>query len=131
MSGNKENYKVTDVSLDKTSLDLEVGDSATLTATVQPSNADNQNVTWSSSDEAVATVANGVVTAVGAGTATITVTTEDGDFTAICAVTDCPPCRPPRAARSKGRFICPVRLLWSTRSWARFCSEPTGNRATF
>ena len=78
---------VTGVSLDKATLELYTGDTATLTATVQPSNATNQNVTWSSDNERVATVTNGVVTAVSAGTATITVTTEDGNKTATCTVT--------------------------------------------
>ncbi len=89
MTGNKENYKVTDVSLDKTSLDLEVGDSETLTATITPSDATNQKVTWTSSNTNVATVdENGKVTAVGAGTATITATAADGsgEF-ATCEVT--------------------------------------------
>ena len=101
---------VTGVSLDKTELSLTVGDTETLTATVAPANAANQSVTWASSAPSVATVdAAGKVTAVGAGTATITVTTVDGGFTATCAVTvrpDIPPptpttespWRPPRAA---------------------------------
>ncbi len=85
-------YKVTGVSLNKTSLSLDVGGTATLTATVQPSNADNQNVTWSSSAPSVATVANGVVTAVAEGTATITATAADGSGkTATCTVTVTPP----------------------------------------
>ena len=69
----------------------------TLTATVAPDNATNQAVTWTSSDTSVATVENGVVTAVAPGTATITVTTADGGFTATCAVTvrpDIPPANP-------------------------------------
>ncbi len=61
--------------------------SDTLTATVAPSNATNRNVTWFSSNTAVATVSNGTVTAVKEGTATITATTEDGGFKATCAVT--------------------------------------------
>ncbi|MBO4797238.1 MAG: Ig-like domain-containing protein, partial [Candidatus Methanomethylophilaceae archaeon] len=78
---------VTGVTLDKSSLTLTAGDSATLTATVAPSDATNKNVAWSSSDAKVAIVVDGKVTAVSAGTATITVTTEDGEFSATCAVT--------------------------------------------
>jgi uncharacterized protein YjdB len=64
-----------------------VGDTVTLTATVIPSTATNKAVTWSSSAEGVATVENGVVTGVSAGSATITVTTVDGGKTDTCAVT--------------------------------------------
>ncbi|MBR5217562.1 MAG: Ig-like domain-containing protein [Oscillospiraceae bacterium] len=79
---------VTGVALNKTTLALTNGAKETLTATVTPDNATNPAVVWTSSNEAVATVdANGVVTAVGLGNATITVTTVDGDFTASCAVT--------------------------------------------
>ena len=79
---------VTEVSLDKTTADLTLGGSITLTPTVAPENATNQNVTWTSSDEEVATVTeDGTVTAVGPGTATITCTTEDGEKTASCTVT--------------------------------------------
>ena len=96
VSGNPVTYKVTGVSLSPETLALDVGDSATLTATVEPSNATNKNVTWASDNESVATVdVNGVVTAVGAGTATITVTTEDGGKTATCTVTVERPYVPP------------------------------------
>ena len=78
---------VTGVSLDKATLELFTGDTATLTATVEPGNATNQNVTWQSNNADVATVDNGTVTAVGAGETTITVTTEDGGYTASCTVT--------------------------------------------
>ena len=78
---------VTGVTLNKTSTSLYVGGSETLTATVEPSDATNKTVTWTSSNPSVATVENGVVTAVGAGTATITVTTVDGTKTATCTVT--------------------------------------------
>ena len=78
---------VSGVSL-KSSTSLEVGGTETLYATITPANATNQNVTWNSSDTGVATVsANGLVTAVAAGTATITVTTADGNKTAACTVT--------------------------------------------
>ena len=85
---NVKSVPVTGVTLDKQTLELYTGDSQPLTATVQPANATNKNVTWSSDNETVATVnTNGNVTAVAAGTATITVTTEDGTFTATCKVT--------------------------------------------
>ena len=88
---------VSGVSLNKDSTSLTVGDTETLTATITPDNATNKNVTWSSDTPSVASVNNGVVTAVAPGTATITVTTADGGFTATCAVTvrpDVPPANP-------------------------------------
>ncbi|MBQ8823122.1 MAG: Ig domain-containing protein [Lachnospiraceae bacterium] len=78
---------VTGVSLDKSTITLKDGETATLTASVTPSDADNNGVTWSSSNTAVATVTNGTVTAVKEGTAVITVTTVDGGKTATCAIT--------------------------------------------
>ena len=83
---NAKVYPVTSVSLDKTSATLTEGDDLTLTATVNPSNATNKTVTWSSSDKMIATVSAGKVTALKAGKATITVTTEDGGKTASCEV---------------------------------------------
>lgn len=79
--------KVTGVSLNHNSIELEEGKSAMLIATISPENAANQEVTWSSSDTSVATVDAGVVTAIKAGTAIITVTTAEGAFTATCTVT--------------------------------------------
>ena len=81
-----EEIAVTGVALDKESVTLVVGQTATLVATVLPENATNKNITWTSDNEAVATVANGVVTAVGAGETTITVITVDGNFQAQCIV---------------------------------------------
>ncbi len=79
---------VTGVTLNKTSATLNGGSSETLTAAVQPDNAANKNVTWSSSSPSVATVSpSGAVTAVAAGTATITVTTQDGNKVASCIIT--------------------------------------------
>ena len=81
-------YPVSNITLDKTELSLSIGDSETLTATIEPNNATNKNVTWSSNNEAVATVDNGKVTAVKEGTATITVTAQDGSGVSIsCSVT--------------------------------------------
>lgn len=78
---------VTGVSLDQSTLTLEPGATATLVATVVPNDAADKSVSWASDNEAVATVADGVVTAVADGSATITVTTTDGGFTATCVVT--------------------------------------------
>ncbi|MGN0807409.1 MAG: Ig-like domain-containing protein [Candidatus Coproplasma sp.] len=89
-SGSSEtpsDVAVTGVSLNKTSTTIEIGSSETLTATVAPSNATNTAVTWTSSNTSVATVVDGVVTAVTAGEAIITVTTADGSYTATCTVT--------------------------------------------
>lgn len=77
---------VTGVSIDETAT-VEVGKTVTLTAIVTPANATNKNVAWASSDDKVATVADGVVTGVAEGTADITVTTVDGRKTATCVVT--------------------------------------------
>ena len=78
--------KVTGVTLDKPGLELEIGDSDTLTATVAPDDATNKAVSWSSANDAIATVEDGVVTAVAAGETTVTVTTADGAFKATANV---------------------------------------------
>ena len=82
----KVTQPVTGVTLDPTELSLYTGESKTLTAKVEPADATNQDVTWSSNNNAVATVENGTVKAVGEGEATITVTTAEGSYTATCAV---------------------------------------------
>ena len=77
---------VTSVSLNQTSVSLQKGSTATLTATVSPSNATDKTVTWTSSNTSVATVSNGTVKAVAKGTATITATSANGK-TATATVT--------------------------------------------
>lgn len=77
---------VTGVKLDQTTLTLNAGKSAQLTATVSPSNATNKSVTWSSNNSNVS-VSGGKVTAKTAGSAIVTVTTADGGYTAQCNVT--------------------------------------------
>ena len=78
----------TGVSLSQSSESFFVGNSVSLVPTISPSNATNQNVSWNSSNENVATVdSSGKVTAVAAGTSTITVSTIDGNFTATCDIT--------------------------------------------
>ncbi len=78
---------VSGITLDKTSVDIKVGRTVTLTATVTPSNAANKDVSWSTADSSIATVDNGVVKAVAVGETTITVTTVDGGKQASCKVT--------------------------------------------
>ena len=79
---------VTDVTLSKAELTLLVGKTESLVATVQPDNADNKAVTWTSSNPAVASVLpSGLVTALSKGSTTIQVSTQDGNKTASCIVT--------------------------------------------
>ncbi|HCH67862.1 MAG TPA: hypothetical protein DEV98_04400 [Clostridiales bacterium] len=77
---------VKSVSLDRSSYSLTVGNSFTLNATVLPVNASNKAVTWKTSNSKVATVTDGKVVAVGAGSAAISVVTEDGNKKASCIV---------------------------------------------
>jgi len=87
VKGQASNIAVTSISLNKSSLTLEVNKSETLKVSINPSNATNKNVTYSSSNTSIATVDNnGKVTAKKAGTATITVKTNNGK-SATCKVT--------------------------------------------
>ena len=87
----KKPVPVTGVKLDKSSYEMMEGDTWQLAATVEPANADNTAVSWSSSNEEVVSVDNlGYLRAHSEGTATITVKTEDGCFTATCEVTVVP-----------------------------------------
>lgn len=79
---------VTDVKLDKNTLDMAVGESANLAATVLPENATNKTVKWESSDTSIVAVTkSGKLTAKAQGSATITVTTVDGEKTDTCTIT--------------------------------------------
>ncbi|MBR1630177.1 MAG: Ig-like domain-containing protein [Lachnospiraceae bacterium] len=79
---------VTGVKLNKESDSIEAGRAITLQAIVSPVDASNKSVTWKSSDEKIATVdSSGKVTGIAEGKATITVTTEDGNKTAVCEIT--------------------------------------------
>ena len=92
---NPTTVNVTGITLSQTEAAVTIGgETLTLTATVAPDDATDKTVTWTSSDPTVATVANGVVTAVAAGTATITATATNGtpddttdDQTATCTIT--------------------------------------------
>ncbi len=79
--------EVTEISLSNSSVSLFIGDEKTLTATVLPDNATNKKVVWSSSDDTIVSVKNGVIKALAEGEVTITVTTEDGKHKATCTVT--------------------------------------------
>ena len=84
----KYTVHVDGVELDSSTLQMRPEETATLTATLKPTNADNQKVTWSSSHPSVATVDDsGKITALDSGTTTITVTTDEGGYTATCVVT--------------------------------------------
>lgn len=87
-SGTKvEDINVEGISLDKTEVELTIGSSYTLTVTLTPDNATDKLIIWTSDDEEIATVSDGKITAKASGTATITATTNDGSYTAICKVT--------------------------------------------
>lgn len=93
---------VTGVTLNKNTMSLVATAEETLTATVAPENATNKAVTWSTSNDKVAAVVNGKVTAVAPGEAVITATTADGGFTATCKVTVTEkPCEHPDAKLTK------------------------------
>jgi len=81
------NVPVVGIVLNKSATTIAVGATETLTATFNPADASNQQVSWTSGNASVATVNNsGVITAVGAGSATITVTTSDGSYSDTCTV---------------------------------------------
>ena len=77
--------EVTSISLDKTDAELKIGESIVLTSTINPANATDKSVSWSSSDNNVATVSDGKITGISVGTATITVTASNG-MAATCSV---------------------------------------------
>ncbi|MSK95284.1 hypothetical protein GKE35_24540 [Escherichia coli] len=78
---------VTSISLNKSSLRLQAGANAILAASISPVNADNKQVTWSSSDTGIATVEDGVVTGAKPGVVKITARSVDDGYTAVCEVT--------------------------------------------
>lgn len=82
-----EQVAVTGMTLEKKSIEVEKGKTEAINAIITPENATRKGITWTSSDTNVATVTNGVVKGISAGTATITATTKDGNFTDTCEVT--------------------------------------------
>ncbi len=92
--GGGQNIPVTGVTVSPENVSLNIEGTSTLSATVSPSDATNKNVTWSSSNTSIAAVdASGVVTAIAEGTTVVTVTTEDGGYTATSniSITSVPP----------------------------------------
>ncbi|MBR4504751.1 MAG: Ig-like domain-containing protein [Candidatus Methanomethylophilaceae archaeon] len=87
VSVSSDIISVTGVALDRSSATIVLEETLTLSAKVSPSNATNKEVYWSTSDPSVATVSDGIVTAVSEGTATISVLTMDGGYSAECTVT--------------------------------------------
>ena len=85
--GRHETIHVTGISLNPTAITIQEGESATIAATVSPDNADNKAYSWSSSNDQVASVSDGKVVGIKAGSTTIIVSTEDGGKTATCSVT--------------------------------------------
>ncbi|MDF2531000.1 MAG: hypothetical protein K0Q65_581, partial [Clostridia bacterium] len=82
----KGTISVTGVTLSKDNLKLLIGDSEQLAAWIEPANASNQTVEWTSTDETIATVENGLVKGISEGEATILATTTDKEKTAECVV---------------------------------------------
>lgn len=111
--------EVTEVTLDKTSLELELNDTDTLIATVYPENADNKNVVWSSNNQSIVSVnETGELKAMGPGTAIITVTTENNEKTAFCTVT---------VKESSGPSVIPVSYVAINESLLNLRIGETGN----
>lgn len=83
-----DEIKVTGISINEQTVNLKQGETFQLIATVQPDNATNKNVTWSSSNETIASISKeGLVTALSTGETTITATTEDGSFSTTAILT--------------------------------------------
>ena len=120
--GGEATVSVTGVIIDQADFELKVGETAKLTATLDPANATNKNISWSSNKTEVATVANdGTVTAVAEGTATITVATEDGGITDDCVVTVKSNVLPPATAPAVyGQVPTQGQLDWQKRELLMF-----------
>ena len=110
---NNPRGAVTSVTLNETALTIPITGTERLSVTIAPADATNRNITWTSSNPAVATVAaNGVITTLSTGTTTITVTSECGAHTASCTVTVVE--IPAISASLDGVVIAGIR--WATRN---------------
>jgi uncharacterized protein YjdB len=118
---------IINISLNKSELTLNNGDTETLIATISPENATNKNYTWESSDEAVAKVdQSGKVIALKEDTATITVITEDGNKTATCKVTVTQPSPTPTPTPTVAKQ--PMYRLYNPNSGEHFFTKATDER---
>ena len=120
--GGDTKIAVTGVTLDQDALTVNRGETAALTATVLPVNATNQKLTWQTGDSTVATVKNGTVTGVGEGKTTVTVTTQDGGYTAQCTVTVTDVNKPAVAEGGYYEIATAAQLKW-------FADEVNGGSA--
>jgi len=121
--GGDQTIAVNGVSLNETTKTLTIGGDFTLIATVSPDNATNPTVTWTSSNSAVASVANGKVTALAAGSATITV--QVGEKTATCEVTVTDP--KPTTPNQTDTVVVINGVKWATRNvdaFGTFAEKP-------
>lgn len=104
---------VTGLSLNQTSKTLKVGETLQLTPVFAPSNATNKNVYWSMDNDSVATIENGLITAIRLGSVTVNCTSEEGNFTASCSITVQEDQQPPVTE------AITVRLKASSVSWSK------------
>lgn len=115
----KPDIAVESVALNKDSLSLTEGESATIVATVLPENASNKKLIWTTSKSGVATVNEGVITAVASGSATITATSDDGGKTATCIVMV-------KRACPAGAVDLGLSVFWASRNIGAGKSEEFG-----
>lgn len=120
--GGDTKIAVTGVKLDQDALTVNRGETAALTATVLPANATNQKLTWQTGDRTIATVNKGTVTGVGEGETTVTVTTQDGGYTAQCTVTVTDVNKPAVAEDGYYEIATAAQLKW-------FADEVNGGSA--
>jgi hypothetical protein len=135
----KTDIPVTGVTLSPSALELKVGDSKTLTATVAPDDATNKEVEWSSSDKTMSVIAlqDGLVRAIAKGSATVTVRTVDGGKTATCSVTvkdagspdnpDNPDKPDPKNEPQKIDLGLPSGTIWADRNLGADKATDTGD----
>ncbi len=120
--GGDTKIAVTGVTLDRDALTVNRGETAALTATVLPANATNQKLSWQTGDRTIATVKNGTVTGIGEGKTTVTVTTQDGGYTAQCTVTVTDVNKPAVAEDGYYEIATAAQLKW-------FADEVNGGNA--